>query len=87
MKGYVKIPAKDFEKMVVKYDNLKQDFAHLAIDFKRIHEKSKEDREYIDNLARANKFTEDFLESVNPKLVNEWKSYIELREEAEKDAQ
>ena len=86
MKNYVNISLDNYDTLIIdKHSKLIQ-LMKQSEKLGELETELKEKKETIDKLARVSKFTVDFLESVNPKLVNEWRDYIKLREEAE-DAQ
>lgn len=93
MKNYVNISLDNYDTLIIdKHSKLIQlmkqseQLGKLIKELNDLQTELKEKKETIDKLARVSKFTVDFLESVNQKLVNEWRDYIKLREE-EEDAQ
>ena len=83
MKNYVNISLDNYDTLIIdKHSKLIQ-LMKQSEKLGELETELKEKKETIDKLARVSKFTVDFLESVNPKLVNEWRDYIKLREEAE----
>ena len=83
MNNYVNISLDNYDTLIIdKHSKLIQ-LMKQSEKLGELETELKEKKETIDKLARVSKFTVDFLESVNPKLVNEWRDYIKLREEAE----
>lgn len=86
MKNYVNISLDNYDTLIIdKHAKLIQ-LMKQSEKLGELENKLNETENARNALARVSKFTVDFLESVNPKLVNEWRDYIKLREEAE-DAQ
>ena len=92
MKNYVNISLDNYDTLIIdKHSKLIQlmkqseQLGELKKELNDLLTELKEKKETIDKLARASRFTVDFLESVNPKLLDEWRDYIKLREEVEDD--
>lgn len=86
MKNYVNISLDNYDTLIIDRHSRLIQLMRQSEKLGELEAELKEKKETIDKLARVSKFTVDFLESVNPKLVIEWRDYIKLREEAE-DAQ
>ena len=83
MKNYVNISLDNYDTLIIdKHSKLIQ-LMRQSDKLVELETELKEVEKAREALARVSKFTVDFLESVNPKLVNEWRDYIKLREEAE----
>lgn len=83
MKNYVNISLDNYDTLIIdKHSKLIQ-LMRQSEKLEELENKLNETENARNALARVSKFTVDFLESVNPKLVNEWRDYIKLREEAE----
>jgi hypothetical protein len=92
-KGFVKICIDEYDALIIDKQNklhqlMRQEnkLMELGDKFNELENKLNETENARNALARVSKFTVDFLESGNPKLVKEWRDYIKLREETE-DAQ
>lgn len=82
MKNYVNISLDNYDTLIIdKHSKLIQ-LMRQSEKLEELENKLNETENARNALARVSKFTVDFLESVNPKLVNEWRDYIKLREEA-----
>ncbi len=86
MKNYVNISLDNYDTLIIDRHSRLIQLMRQSEKLGELEAELKEKKETIDKLARVSKFTVDFLESVNPKLVIEWRDYIKLREETE-DAQ
>jgi hypothetical protein len=86
MKNYVNISLDNYDTLIIDKHAKVIQLMKQAEKLVELETELKEKKETIDKLAMVSKFTVGFLESVNPKLVNEWRDYIKLREE-EEDAQ
>ena len=85
MKNYVNISLDNYDTLIIdKHSKLIQ-LMRQSEKLGELETELKEVEKARDALARVSKFTVDFLESVNPKLVSEWRDYIKLREEVEDD--
>lgn len=84
--GYVKISIDEYDALIIDRQNKLHQLLRQDDELMELENKLNEKENARNALARESKFMVDFLESVNPRLVNEWRDYIKLREELE-DAQ
>lgn len=84
-KGFVKICIDEYDALIIDKQNKLHQLMRQADKLMELENKLNETENARNALARVSKFTVDFLETVNPKLVNEWRDYIKLREETEDD--
>lgn len=83
--GFVKISIDEYDTLIIdKHSKLIQ-LMKQAQRLEELENELNDKKQYLDKMARASRFTEDFLEKVNPKLVSEWRNYLELAEEVEDD--
>ena len=85
-KGFVKICIDEYDALIIDRNNKLHQLMRQDEKLMELENKLNETENARNALARVSKFTVDFLESGNPKLVKEWRDYIKLREETE-DAQ
>lgn len=83
--GFVKICIDEYDALIIDKQNKLHQLMRQADKLMELENKLNETENARNALARVSKYTVDYLEAVNPKLVNEWRDYIKLREETEDD--
>lgn len=82
--GYVKLNICEYENLILVNDQLRRQRKKQKEKIEELTEALREKSQAVDNLARTQKHTVEFLEAVSPKMEKEWRAYIELVEEDEK---
>ena len=83
--GYVKLRISEYEGLILVNDQLRRQRKEQEEKIEELTEALQEKSQAVDRLARTMKHTVEFLEAASPKMEKEWRAYIEVVEEAEKN--
>lgn len=82
--GYVKLSVPEYDALMIGNYTKSRQLERMEERIAEMQEALREKSNAVDNLARTQKHTVEFLEAVSPKMEKEWRAYIELVEEDEK---